>query len=253
MGGGSPPIKEILYHHPPPFLTYLEKPASLAPHYRFVHKNGFCFCFFSLGLGIGYRVMIKMWMMWNNTRPPLYQCWTHNFPSLTLTNKHKRSDLPYRCADALLEAYSKRNPIVVLHNVYMDQNQSCLAAWYECDKNISTHTRWKFWIFLWSKSKVRSFFVVFLYTAPYKKKIRQWGKIMHIIDAYRILQTLYCNICLFFFFIFLKIGQQIFNAWKCMSIGVPLKTIPTWLLWYKVTPMAKLKRYDPMWNSLKIQ
>ena len=34
----------------------------------------------------------------------------------------------YRSADALLEAYSKRNPIVVLHNVYMDQNQSCLAA-----------------------------------------------------------------------------------------------------------------------------
>ena len=36
----------------------------------------------------------------------------------------------YRSADALLEAYSKRNPIVVLHSVYMDQNQSCLAAWY---------------------------------------------------------------------------------------------------------------------------
>ena len=94
-----------------------------------MHKNGFCFCFFSLGLGIGSRVRIKMWMMWNNTRPPLYQCWTHNFPPLTLTNKHKRSDLPYRF-DALLEAYSKRNPIVVLHNVYMDQNQSCLSAWY---------------------------------------------------------------------------------------------------------------------------
>ena len=36
----------------------------------------------------------------------------------------------YQAADALLEAYWKRNPTVVLHNVYMDQNQSCLADWY---------------------------------------------------------------------------------------------------------------------------
>ena len=40
---------------------------------------------------------------------------------------HKHSVLPYRAVDALLGTYSKRNPIVVLHNVYMDQNQSCLS------------------------------------------------------------------------------------------------------------------------------
>ena len=36
----------------------------------------------------------------------------------------------YRVADTPLEAYWKRNPIVVLHNVYMDQNQSCSSDWY---------------------------------------------------------------------------------------------------------------------------
>ena len=36
----------------------------------------------------------------------------------------------YQSAHAPLEAYWKRNPIVELHNVYMDQNQSCLADWY---------------------------------------------------------------------------------------------------------------------------
>ena len=30
--------------------------------------------------------------------------------------------------DVLLETYSKRNPIVVLHNVYMDQNWWCMAT-----------------------------------------------------------------------------------------------------------------------------
>ena len=40
----------------------------------------------------------------------------------------------------------------------------------EHDKNISTHTLLKFRIALWSKSKVQTFFVVFLYTAPYKKE-----------------------------------------------------------------------------------
>ena len=33
----------------------------------------------------------------------------------------------YRAVNTLPETYSKRNPIVILHNVYMDQNQSCLA------------------------------------------------------------------------------------------------------------------------------
>ena len=52
-------------------------------------------------------------------------------PSPTpLTHKHKLSLLPYRAVNTLPETYSKRNPIVILHNVYMDQNQSCLSDWY---------------------------------------------------------------------------------------------------------------------------
>ena len=55
---------------PPPLLTSPENQPHWT-HTSFVHKNGFFF-FFSLGLGLGPRVRIKMWMMWNNTRPPLH-------------------------------------------------------------------------------------------------------------------------------------------------------------------------------------
>ena len=44
----------------------------------------------------------------------------------------------YRAVNTLLGTYSKRNPIVVLHNVYMDQNQSCLSDWYDRRGNKQT-------------------------------------------------------------------------------------------------------------------
>ena len=45
------------------------------------------------------------------------------------------------------------------------------------DKNISTHTRVKFEILLWSQSKIARF-VVFLHTALYKKETKEQGKII---------------------------------------------------------------------------
>ena len=128
-GGGGHHHQSKRYCTPPFNLS--RKTSLIGPTLVSCTKMDFVFVFFSLGLGLGSRVRIKMWIMWNTTQPPLHQCWTHNFPP---TDTHKQtqtlSDLPYRVADALLEAYSKRNPIVVLHNVYMDQNQSCLADWY---------------------------------------------------------------------------------------------------------------------------
>ena len=41
--------------------------------------------------------------------------------------------------DALPETYSKCNPIVVLHNVYMDQNQLCLSDWNVFENNSELH------------------------------------------------------------------------------------------------------------------
>ena len=69
--------------------------------------------------------------------------WRH-LPPTPLTHKHKLSLLPYRAVNTLPETYSKRNPIVILHNVYMDQNQSCLADWYGVPTTGSLMgTRWK--------------------------------------------------------------------------------------------------------------
>ena len=50
------------------------------------------------------------------------------------------------------------------------------------DKNIWTHTRVKFKIMLWSKSKIRAFFVGFFpHTALYKKETKERGKFMHVL------------------------------------------------------------------------
>ena len=49
-----------------------------------------------------------------------------------------------------------------------------------CDKNISKHTRVKFKILLWSKSKKAACFVIFPYSALYKKETKEQGKIMRI-------------------------------------------------------------------------
>ena len=48
------------------------------------------------------------------------------------------------------------------------------------DKNISTHTLLKLKIPSWSKSKVQAFFVIFLYTVPYKKETKRRGKILGV-------------------------------------------------------------------------
>ena len=48
------------------------------------------------------------------------------------------------------------------------------------DKNISSHTRVKFEILLWSESKIIMWFVVFLHTAMYKKETTERGKIMRV-------------------------------------------------------------------------
>ena len=48
------------------------------------------------------------------------------------------------------------------------------------DNNTKTHTRLKFQILLQIKSKVTAGFVVFLHTAPYKKGLKERGKIMRV-------------------------------------------------------------------------
>ena len=46
------------------------------------------------------------------------------------------------------------------------------------DKNITTHTRLKFQILIWSKSKETAFFVVFLYTVPHRKETKGRDRIV---------------------------------------------------------------------------
>ena len=48
------------------------------------------------------------------------------------------------------------------------------------DKNIKAHTLLKFQILLLSKSEEKAGFVVFLYTAPYRKETKEQGKIMRV-------------------------------------------------------------------------
>ena len=59
------------------------------------------------------------------------------------------------------------------------------------DKNINTHTRMKFQILPWSKSKVPASFVVYLHTALCKRKPSDFENRARLI-ACRVVQTLYC-------------------------------------------------------------
>ena len=94
VGGGDVTTNQRDIVPPPPPFNLSRKTSLIGLTLVSCTKMDFVFVFvFSLGLGLGSRVRIKMWMMWNNTRPPLYQCWTHNFSHWHSQTNKKHSDL----------------------------------------------------------------------------------------------------------------------------------------------------------------